>query len=173
MYVCMYELIPWIKWSPYVHISRFNDRENRIWFLLLTNASKSLRSCSRICSYVVSSAFPLCSFAFRKAFASFDCRPLNSISSSENSSTSDGAVVFFVVSGFLVVFTVGVAVCFDAVFGSFVFEVLFNSLCDCSFAIDGFSPSVPGFGTAQCTRQFRTSRATESRITSHNIEKEK
>lgn len=39
-------------------------------FLLLTNASMSFRSCSRMCSYVVSKVFPLCSFALRKAFAS-------------------------------------------------------------------------------------------------------
>jgi len=96
---------------------------------------------------------------------------LNSISSSENSSTSAGAVVFFVVS-FLVVFTVGVAVCFEAVLGCIVFEVLCNLLGDCSFAIGGFSLCV-GFGTAQGIRQLKTNIVTDRRIASHNIEREK
>lgn len=83
------------------------------------------------------------------------------MSLSENSFTSAGAAVFFVVL-FFVVFAVGLVVCFGPVFGSFVSGVALSSLCVVFFLVG----KGDGFATAQKTRQFKTN-------VSHSIEMKK
>lgn len=115
----MNETILFIKWRNPIDLLN-QCRKNRNRLLLLINASMSSRSCSRICSYVVSSCFPLCSFALRKVFASFDCRPLKSMSLSENSFNGAGVTGFWD-ELLLVVFNVCSSdmVCLDPMFGIF------------------------------------------------------